>query len=302
MATRIPEKYEADALSKAGDMLQFAVQNSKDLPKEIIAAITAAIGANQTNSWDDTVAANFWSAFNHLCALIKPVTWETISTSVTSVQRSVLFRSLKPISIAQQTANLYLILLSILLIAAVIFAFALSTANNLKVEITSLVTSLDQLTKNVTDKADALNASKQSDFAQQTTDRKALQDALTQHSTLVDQLIQKTDNMMRIISFGTRKVKSQLGTYAPVKDLDEARTQISDYFVTRRFVSSYIDSEAVYAGVISSSLLPIILGLMGACSYIVRLISDQIKDTSFSKTSPIRHRVRLILGGLAGVV
>ena len=41
---------------------------------------------------------------------------------------------------------------------------------------------------------------------------------------------------------------------------------------------------------------------MGACSYIIRLISDQIKDSTFSSASPIRHQVRLALGGLAGII
>jgi uncharacterized membrane protein len=41
---------------------------------------------------------------------------------------------------------------------------------------------------------------------------------------------------------------------------------------------------------------------MGACAYVIRLISDQIKDSTFSTTAPTRHLVRVALGGLAGVV
>ena len=48
--------------------------------------------------------------------------------------------------------------------------------------------------------------------------------------------------------------------------------------------------------------MPVLLGILGAAAYVTRLISDQIKETTFSSTSPIRHRVRVALGALAGVV
>ena len=54
--------------------------------------------------------------------------------------------------------------------------------------------------------------------------------------------------------------------------------------------------------IISSSLLPLILGVMGACAYVTRLVSEQIKETTFSSTSPIRHLVRIALGALVGVI
>src|SRR5271170_7169079 len=54
--------------------------------------------------------------------------------------------------------------------------------------------------------------------------------------------------------------------------------------------------------IINSSLLPLILGVMGACAYVTRLVSEQIKETTFSSTSPIRHLVGIALGALVGVV
>jgi uncharacterized membrane protein len=44
------------------------------------------------------------------------------------------------------------------------------------------------------------------------------------------------------------------------------------------------------------------LGIVGASTYVTRLISDQIEQTTFSSTSPVRHLVRVALGALAGVI
>ena len=48
-------------------------------------------------------------------------------------------------------------------------------------------------------------------------------------------------------------------------------------------------------------MVPLLLGAIGACTYVLRLMSQQIADTTFSSTSPIRHFVRVALGALAGV-
>jgi uncharacterized membrane protein len=49
-------------------------------------------------------------------------------------------------------------------------------------------------------------------------------------------------------------------------------------------------------------MVPILLGALGACTYGTRLISDEIRETTFTRTSPIRHGMRFALGALAGVI
>ena len=108
--------------------------------------------------------------------------------------------------------------------------------------------------------------------------------------------------MSRLASFGFSAAGFEQGNLKPVNNIQELREAVRNYYDVRRYVASYVLKESISIGVISSSILPIILGLMGACAYVIRLISDQIKDTTFSTTSPIRHLVRVALGGLAGVV
>lgn len=48
-------------------------------------------------------------------------------------------------------------------------------------------------------------------------------------------------------------------------------------------------------------LLPILYGLLGAITYVLRTLSNQIKNLSYTSTSNIGYRLRMILGALAGL-
>jgi uncharacterized membrane protein len=48
--------------------------------------------------------------------------------------------------------------------------------------------------------------------------------------------------------------------------------------------------------------LPILLGALGALAYVLRSTSEQIRDSTFSTTTPTRNIVRVVLGALMGVV
>jgi hypothetical protein len=108
--------------------------------------------------------------------------------------------------------------------------------------------------------------------------------------------------MSRLASVGFAVSEYKVGNLAPVVDIRNVREEVRNYYNTRRYIGSHLLMGSVSIGIISSSILPIVLGIMGACAYVIRLISDQIKDSTFSTTSPTRHLVRVVLGGLAGVV
>lgn len=315
MAPRGIEPFEEEALEMSGQLLQFAAQNSKDLPADVIESITAAVGAKQSKAWDDTIAGQFWVAFNKICMLIKPVTFETISTgrraipgtlsNARSAIVNLISKAPRPMavgsSLAQRSAAHYLTLLGVLLVAAVFLTFALSTVTSLKVEIGKRVGQLGPLTQDISEKNDQLIQDGHVDFSETTNEQKDLQRRLVEHYYLTEQVLQKARSMS-MFTLGLETLKYQPGSYKPTRNAEEVKAVLRDYYVSREKVGIHLQYADVFTTIVSSSVLPIVLGLMGACSYVVRLISDQIKDSSFSTTSPIRHRVRLALGGLAGVV
>lgn len=59
---------------------------------------------------------------------------------------------------------------------------------------------------------------------------------------------------------------------------------------------------SLVVGIFLSFIMPVLFGTIGAVAFVIRAISDQIKNSTFSQNSPVRHLLRVGLGGLAGVV
>lgn len=302
---------EAQALATAEMLLRFAAENVNELPRETVATINTALDAQAGNAWNEQVATDFWCAFNKLCALVKPATVDTLSTNLLGVPaprwRAWAGGNARPVSVSRRTATRYLALLIVLLGISVVLGFLVSTTLSLGKDVEQLATQGDELNVKLTAAADALEAGvADKPFATASADQRkdiaAMQALLHQQNHVLDQMLQKSVMMTRLISLGWNGATILPGDLKDAQNLAEVRQAVRDYQISRRDVASERLNAQISVGVITATVLPIVLGIMGACAYVVRLISDQIKDTTFSATSPIRHLVRVALGGLSGVV
>lgn len=302
---------EAQALATAEMLLRYAAENVKELPRATVATINTALDAQAGNSWNEQVATDFWCAFNALCALVKPATVDTLSTNLLAVPaprwRAWAGSPAKPVSVSRRTATRYLALLIVLLGISVVLGFLVSTTLSLSKDVEQLATQGDELNVKLTAAADALEAGLADKpfttaSADQRKDIAAMQGLLHQQNHVLDQMLQKSVMMTRLITLGWNGASILPGNLADAQNLAEVRQAVRDYQISRRDVASERLNAQITVGVLTATVLPIVLGIMGACAYVVRLISDQIKDTTFSATSPIRHLVRVALGGLSGVV
>ncbi len=72
-----PQKVEDTALEHAGTLLQFAAEN-KQLPETLVSTIAASWDAAAENKWTPEISAKFWTAYNTLCATIRPASLDSI--------------------------------------------------------------------------------------------------------------------------------------------------------------------------------------------------------------------------------
>lgn len=306
---RAPTPAESEALTRAVDVLGFAAENTKDLPDAAVTTICTALDAQQANKWDQKIAADFWLAFNSLCTLVKPVTVETLSTNQRVIPPSkwkFWIGKPKPLSLASRSAGRNVYLLVFLLLAVVILSFSASTADRLSTEVQTIIKSGNEVTERMVSEIDALYPvieDKKFLYVDPKHQEKIahLQSLLRQQDSLLLQALQKRDVMWRVVTFGLKGRPSAPG-FEPAEDIPGLRRAVSGYYYIRAEIESDLGVESVVGGILSYSVLPILLGLLGACAYVVRLISDEIRDTTFSQSSPVRHLVRLALGGLAGIV
>lgn len=299
---------EAQALATAEMLLRFAAEHAKELPRPTVATICSALDAQAANNWNEQIATDFWCAFNALCELIRPATVDTLTASFDAIpppKWAFWITDPKPDSISKRTAGRYLLLLMVLLGVSVVLGFLVSTTTGLSKESEKLIQQADDLTAQLNKTVDALVLQGVKNFAnageRQQPDIATLQAQLKQQSNLLDQVLQKNLMMTKLLVFGLGN-SLDLGNFKPASNVEEVQEAIRNYETERRQVAGDRLYSQVLIGILTSTVLPIVLGIMGACAYVVRLISEQIKDTTFSASSPMRHLVRVALGGLAGVV
>jgi hypothetical protein len=91
------------------------------------------------------------------------------------------------------------------------------------------------------------------------------------------------------------------GELAPTKPSDYVQAATEDTYRTQSMV--VFRKRPICSSAFSAAyILPILFGSIGAVAFILRTISEQIRASTFSSSSPTRHIRRTALGAMAGVV
>lgn len=105
---------------------------------------------------------------------------------------------------------------------------------------------------------------------------------LREADTRLDSLYQRQEGSYKMLVVW---FPAQLGVLDPNIAEDETRLQIA-----RTILES-----------LSKYLLPLLYGLLGACVYVLRTLSQEIKNLVYTVESDIRFQLRIYLGALAGL-
>jgi hypothetical protein len=319
---------EDKALNDASLLIKYAAESPKTLPENIMMPIALAWKAREDNAWSPDVSTKFWTAYSVLCDLLKPVTLETIATSqpVKSL-RWIFFGDVVERTLAETTARRYRVLLSVLLAIAVTLGFVASAltrisdeikehtakgnaaATEVAVAIANIKGDLDRITPV---DGDVLKLSLDDSRINPDTKSKitALRDKLQEMYYATDMMTERANRIAFVTSFfGMRSIAAmrgyQPGDLSRLPTLEAGYANVQDYYQVRRAVSALSESEGSIVNLTIlyyayNALVPLLFGSIGALTYVLRLTSDQIRESSFSATSPVRHSVRILLGTLAG--
>jgi hypothetical protein len=319
---------EEKALNDAGVLIKYAAECPKTLPENIVTPIALAWKAREDDAWTTEISSRFWIAYSGLCDLLKPVTLETIAAGApVKSRRWALFGEFIETPIAAKTARRYRILLSVLLATAVIFGFVASAATQINDDIRNFITrgntaareaaaaiatvegDLDRMTPPV---GNALQLSL--DDRRITADTRSkiasLREKLQEMYYATDMMIERANRIEAITSFFRVTSIPEMEGYSPgdlsrLPTLEVGYANIQEYYQARRAVSALSALTASEGSVLSlislyNALVPMLFGSIGACTYVLRLIAEQIRETTFGATSAVRHSVRVFLGTLAG--
>jgi hypothetical protein len=323
-----PNAIETETLNRCGSLLRFAAENKSGLPVQVVADIENAWEAQSQSNWNPQVATKFWAAYDALCSHMRPVTLDTLSTSDSAVRPkdSWLYRLgfKTKLSVSRKWARGFLFLLIFFLIVSMRLAYIATTSDIMLADIQKLMLdgnkTVSDIRKLIADRpngleddtdwnSDSLSSEARTWVAQ-------LREELIDLWTTADNLYDKTNSVAALLWLGEYPLcksgetpaynhcyeKGRLRDPSSLKEVLEQIGTFYNFFATQSEVSTRTNQAQGRIAGLKSYLLPVFLGMLGACTYVVRTISDQIKDFTFSRTSPLRHILRVVLGSIVGLV
>lgn len=316
-----PKSHDLDAIEKSSSLLQFAAENKTGLQASVVTDLKDGWDAADAGTWTTAVATKFWVAYDALNSHLKPVTLDTIEACRLNLKHRLSFLGVSRLtSQALRTANFYRNILVVALALTMVVAFIASTADTTIKQLTELSVKGDEKLKAVRDRlgnipAEVATASSLYDPKLSPESKKWVSELwaeLQDMYFIADQMFHKVNSsVFWLMGVRTLRVCKNIhekencyskGSLKNPEFKEAATGNVEDFYRTRRDVSTRKDQANTRLSILKSYVLPALLGLLGSCTYVVRLISEQIRDMTFTSTSPMRHMLRVLIGSLAGVI
>ncbi len=310
-----PTETEINALAQSGPLLRFASENIPKLDPDLSLAIAEAIDAHQKNHWYPETSQRFWGAYNALCEQIKPVTMDCLTASSKNIPRQRFFKFWeKPIieSLAEKNSRYYLNLLGVLLgitIQMQLLVWAYSyLSNELDQRVTTINVNSSTLSTECQQARAELAKLQEKEFSPDNATETSL--LITKISSSIDELERESSKVVKFaeilnqISLKREDIDADVSSIRDYKkDFNSECTRIINFSTHNMgLVTKIMQQAKLFSAILIQFILPIFLGMIGALAFVLRNSSEQIRNTTFSTTTPIRNWVRVMLGALMGVV
>jgi hypothetical protein len=245
----------------------------------------------------------FWQATEKLAKSVSPVTVASLrasydiqdDSSYWGLLRARFFKSPERISQAKLTVRHYrfgtLITLAILVLVHVYWIVGSSV-------ITEVASYMDQQGKAQDEKTklerELKVISKGLDLPNNAVKRDALEAARDEKLGSIATIDAKLDNFRIVIEANYKILDNWIRVWRWSPSFPEGDDEYKKLILARTSANYALHGIQVY-------LLPILYGLLGAITYVLRVLGSQIKSLSYTSESNIGYRLRMVLGALAGL-
>jgi len=299
-------------LTDAQNLLYFAAAKGNKLEPETAAAILAAVNAAQAGTLNAAQEAEFLAAYRTLAATMDPVTASTLLASETRFPKLMDFFA-RPraffTELGQMTLGRFLhffFFTGVLVCTGAAIAYqTIGEAALAKFETTAK--DIDQSRGSVR-KARLVERERLNTLLMLQKRKDARQDDIDAANLKLQEAmdeVRELDNVLRDRLDERARLPATLGTWA-TRPCGPFWVKWSCIFSVAVPGDQPQDREIVFDAEmtlkrLNSIVLPMLLGLLGAYSFVLRSISREIKQRSFEEHSFLHHLVRLSLGALAGI-
>lgn len=293
-ASTAPERhYHAsvhEIVNASHQMLNFAACAGKEVDAKISATITEfSHKVVRRQEWTSEEETEFLGASSSLAKFLAPVTYESLESSTHN-------RADRFVKIFGMLAVLLLLTLVFAQCFWVIVNNATQTIDLKQVDMTNASMNIEMLANQnlaLSNKLDILVGKRSASAAGKEEDIQTLKEAIQKNKEGIALNSRKYNQSEDLLNSSARI----LAYWLPFQN--SIATEGGDISFRNTLLTTW--AKQILQGM-SAYLLPLIYGLVGACAFVLRALSRQIRERTFSKTdSVIQFGLRLVLGALAGI-
>ncbi|MBF0329926.1 MAG: hypothetical protein HQL10_12270 [Nitrospirae bacterium] len=278
-------------------LLEYAARQGKDLDNEVVTVITQSKSRMHSNDWSAEFEAKFWKAFNKIAKDVQPVNVDSLkaTSALFNVSSPFLNRFLRKrnISVAENAVTRYrrrtFVFLAFLVIVQVLWFYGTSIVS----EINQILPKIDNVSMEIQKKKSEKFA-KGSKTIADNPEISRLEGKREEYTTKYDAnftALQDWDDIIRLRMF-VRQTDNKTGSEkSPLERLTKKQQQQIKYLQNAQYILQ----------VMQLYILPLLYGFVGACAYILRTLSSEIKNITYTEVSDVGYLLRLQLGALAGL-
>jgi hypothetical protein len=288
--TSQPEKpYPLEYIREAQVLVAYAAQQGLEIDKSLVSVIVNSRYQIEHEGWNAEQEIQFWMAFDTIAKLVRPVSVVSLKALRTSEKTQIKKGKIVPlvnapahiVTVYQRWA--FWVLLA-LLIVQIHWLFGSAIISAVTKEIPAQLAAVDQKIQTADE---AIKRAKQEDNeANAQPDIAAREQYLNEKKNLEDSKNAYYDSLRRWS-------KALCLGILCARESEEEYTQ-KGYIKARQMASIVLQPIQLY-------ILPLLYGLLGASAFVLRSITREIKELTYTPEANVRYRLRIQLGALAGL-
>ena len=307
-----------EAVNAAELLLGYAAEHGCDIDEGLTEAIVRSKHTMTTRALHEKEESAFWSAYRDLCIATAPVSRESIDATTDQPRRTLLGKK-KDFSMAGKAVRYYqgvtIIAILVLLVFQIYWVFVSTLVNDSRRLRSELI---DHEVLALTKEAELKNLkdSFEIDFGYRLWE-KEIQKAARDDVVMTDEEAKAIERLRKLnaevdIMYESPRIRNLRDQLDANLELLRRVDVVGKLFVDPmdpmdpygvkydEGATMQLQTAPISLQIMSLYLLPILYGLVGACAYILRTISREIKARTFTSALKIRLQLRMVLGALAG--
>lgn len=276
-------------------ILSYAAERGINVPPEITQQLVQAKFLEQSNGWTPETETRFWTAYNAISQIIRPVTTDSLRAATDTLQPTYfLFRLLgiktyRSSSPAQNAVRRYTwmgLFWVVLMLSIQIYSLIGNTLMN-------NIAAINQKMLVLEDEIARLSMLTGETVILQTTQKNTNLDELTSDLQSSVELLSNWLTPINAIILRDKYYKKELLKEDKIKNL-RPEERIS--------LMKKVQQVAQYPLLIANLyILPLLYGLLGAFAFVLRKLTEDTRRMVYTKESDLKYILRIHLGALAGL-